>query len=670
MNIDKILNEMTLDEKISLLTGSGSMSTYDLERFGLMAKNFADGPHGVRHNESENCTSFPALCCAGASWDTDMMYKMGQALADDCIEHDVDMLLGPGVNIKKNILCGRNFEYISEDPVVSGELGAAYINGLQSKGVGASLKHYAMNNQEVFREYTSVEVSARVMREIYLKAFEIAVKKSQPQSVMCAYNRVGCVYCSENKPLLTDILKDEWGFEGFVVSDWAATQESCKSISAGLDLIMPYRREIYDEINSGLENGSITIDEINKAVRNMLSFVVKPKPAPVKYDRDRQHKLAREIASSGIVMLKNENNTLPITKSKYKKISVIGEYADKPLISGQGSAEVNCSKDYITSPLAELKKQLGDDIEVQYQSVYEKLSYSATMLWPQLGKFGKFIQDSDAVVFFIGSMESEDTEKFDRRTANFNPNYEMFIDHAIALGKTVIVVIQSGSAMILGNWKNKADAILEMWLGGEAAGGAIVDVLTGKTNPSGKLTETFPTCLRTDLDYPGDGVNTVYSEGLDVGYRYYDKHPEEICYPFGYGLSYTTFEYSNSSIKQDGNKIILSFTLANTGDCDGAEVVQIYSSKNQSFVTRSLKELKAFRKVFLKKGEKKVVDIELDLCELAYYNELLASWIVEPGKYDLHIAASSRDIKLTESISVPENKAPYTVTSHGKSMIG
>ncbi len=670
MDIDKILNQLTLDEKIALLTGSGSMSTFEVERLGLKAKNFADGPHGVRHPEPENCTSFPALCCAGASWDTDVMYKMGQALADDCIEHDVDMLLGPGVNIKKNILCGRNFEYVSEDPVVSGELGAAYINGLQSKGVGASLKHYAMNNQEAFREYTSVEASPRVMREIYLKPFEIAVKKSQPQSVMCAYNRVGCVYCSENKPLLTNILKDEWGFEGFVVSDWAAVQQSCKSISAGLDLIMPQRSEIYDEINTGLENGSITIDEINKAVRRMLEFIVKPKPEPVKYDRNRQHEIAKEIATSGIVLLKNDNNTLPITKDKYKKISVIGDYADNPLISGQGSAEVNCSKDYITSPLAELKKQLGDDITVEYQSFYEKLSFSATMLWPQLAKFSNFIEDSDAVIFFIGSMESEDTEKFDRRTANFNPNYEMFIDHAIKLGKTVIVVIQSGSAMILGNWKKETNAIVQMWLGGEAAGGAIADVLTGKVNPSGKLTETFPTCVRTDLDYPGDGKNTVYREGLDVGYRYYDKHPEEICYPFGYGLSYTTFDYSNSSVKQDGDRITVSFTLTNTGDCDGAEVVQLYSAKKESFVARSVKELKAFKKVFLKKSESKVIDFELDLCELAYYNELLNKLIVEPGTYDLHIAASSQDIKLTEPIFVPDEKAPYTVTSHGKSMIG
>ena len=664
----EILSSLTLEEKINLLTGSDTMSTKAVERVGLKCKNFADGPHGVRADYEDNCTSFPNLCMVGATWDKELTEELGEHIAKDCIEHDVDMILGPGINIKRHTLCGRNFEYVSEDPVLAGEICASYINGLQKNGVSASLKHFALNNQEKDRLWLSVDADMRTLMEIYLKPFEIAVKKSSPDSVMCAYNKLHSIWCSENKFLLTEILREMWGYDGFVVSDWGAVHNPCLAFASGLDLQMPKNAEIIDDIKNGIENGEITEEDIDRAAGRIIKFMLNPKAQKRAYDRGKQHAFARKLVAEGTVLLKNEADTLPLTKEKYKKIAVIGEFAQNPLICGQGSAEVRVKEAWIESPLEELTKELGDSVEVKYKEVYGKTSFSKEMLWPKLGEFTEFIDDSDLVLMFIGSMESEDTEQFDRRTANFNPNYEMFIDFAVKAGKKVAVVIQSGSAMILGEWKDSVSAIVQMWLPGEGAGGA-VDVLCGKVNPSGRLPETFPTKVRTDLDYPGNGQTVEYNEKLFVGYRYYDKHPEEIVYPFGHGLSYTKFEYKNVKTERKGNTLCVSFDLKNIGDMDGAEVVQIYSGDPVSTVIRPEKELRAFKKVYLTSGETKQVSFEVDLKELGYYNVLLKDWVTEPGKYIIYVGASSRDIRLEDEIFIGD-KAPYSIDIKGETMIG
>ncbi len=670
MNLDAIIKELTLEEKAALLTGATSMTTGEVEKLQLKAKRFADGPHGVRTTPEDKCVQFPNLCCVGATWDRNLVYELGQALGDECIAHDIDMLLAPGINIKRTPLCGRNFEYLSEDPLISGELGAAYINGVQSRGVGTSLKHFALNNQEIARNLVSVEIDLRVMREIYLKGFEIAVKKAKPTSVMCSYNKLFSVWAAENKYLLTDILKKEWGYEGFVVSDWGAVQDICRSLCAGLDLQMPQNENILEQVKAGLEEGRITMDVIDNAVKAMLRFLFTEKPKAVKpYDRKALHTFARRVAADGIVLLRNENNALPLTSGKYKKIAVMGEYAVNPLLNGQGSAEVKPGEENIDCPLDEIKKLLGDEVEVTYMEAIKRRELPATMIWPQRRVWEPFVKDADAVLVFVGSMESEDTEQFDRVSTTLNPNFEYLIDRVAKFNKNVIVVLQSGSAIIPGAWRRKVNGIVQMWLAGEGAGGAIADVLTGKVNPSGKLPETFALTARTDLEYPGDGSKIRYSEGFDVGYRYYDKHPEQIGYPFGFGKSYTSFAYSDFSLDRKDDKLELSCTMTNTGDMDGSDVLQIYVAKEESMVTRAVKDLKAFEKVFLKKGESRKVTLTLDIQELAYYNIVLNQWIVEPGEYEIMFATSARDILHSAFIDI-DDPVPYSLKVTGTTMIG
>ena len=670
MNLDAIVKELTLEEKAALLTGATSMTTGEVEKLKLKAKRFADGPHGVRTTPEDKCTAFPNLCCVGATWDRALVYQMGQALGDECIEHGIDMLLAPGINIKRTPLCGRNFEYFSEDPLISGEMGAAFINGLQSRGVGASLKHYALNNQEIGRNTVSVEIDLRVMREIYLKGFEIAIKKSNPQSVMCSYNKVFSVWASENKYLLTDILKKEWGYEGFVVSDWGAVQDICRCLCAGLDLQMPRNENLLEQVTNGLQEGRISMEVIDGAVKAMLRFLYIDKAQPAKpFNRAEQHKLARKIAADGIVLLENRNNALPLTSKKYKKIAVMGEYAVAPLISGQGAAEVYPGEENIDNPLEELKKALGDDVEITYLEAFKRGELPSKMIWPQRRIWEAFVKDADAVVIFAGSMESEDTEQFDRLTTNMNPNIEYVIDRVCKFNPNVIVVLQSGSALIPGPWRKKANALVQMWLGGESAGGAIADVLTGKVNPSGRLTETFALTQRTDLEYPGVGNKVRYSEGFDIGYRYYDKHPEQIAYPFGFGRSYTNFAYSDFSVTRNGNQLELSATVSNTGEVDGCEVIQIYVAKEESLVTRAVKDLKAFEKVFVKAGQSARVTINLDIQELAYYNIMLNQSIVEPGEYEIMFAVSARDLLHSSYIQI-DDPVPYSMKVTGTTMIG
>ncbi len=666
--MNAIIQNLTLEEKAALLTGAASMATAAIPRMHIEGQNLADGPHGVRSKREDNCTHFPNLCALGASWDVENAHRMGKAIADDCIEHDVQMILGPGVNIKRYMLCGRNFEYVSEDPVLAGEIVAGYINGTEENGVATCLKHYAMNNQEKYRIDASVDIDERTMREIYLRPFEIAVEKSNPTGIMCAYNKVNSVWCSEHRQLLTEILKEEWGYRGMVVSDWGAVHDICKAIRAGLDLEMPNNWIILQQLQTGLENGEITMEEIDAAVERVLPFATRTKPTKKPYDRDKQHAIAREIAAKGIVLLQNRDETLPLTTEKYKKIAVIGEYGVAPLISGQGSAEVLQQPEYTDNPLTELQKLLPDT-EFSYKECYRKDAYSKEMLWPSLDEFMSFVEEHDAVLLFVGTQESEDTEKFDRRTPYMNPNYDMYVEAAVRTGKRVVVICQSGGAVIFDDDTLKAHAIVQMWLGGESAGGAIADILTGKVNPQGKLSETFPNKMRTDLNYPGNGMYMEYAEKLNVGYRYYDRHPEEICFPFGHGLSYTTFTYQNLTITPNDNTWTVTFEITNAGKVFGTEIAQLYVCDPVSTVPKPIKELKKFTKVELNAGETKTVIMTLTERDLSYYNVSLHRWVAEDGKYHILVGSSSQNIRLVGTL-MHENKKDYTIRRTGFDMIG
>lgn len=670
MDIKKIISEMTTEEKAILLTGATSMTTAEIERLGIESRRLADGTAGVRAEPEDNCVLFPAVSCVGSSWDKQAARKLGRAMGKECAHHGISMILGPGMNIKRNVLCGRNFEYYSEDPVITGELASEFILGLKEEGVCACPKHYAMNNQEKHRLDTSVEVDERTMREIYLRGFEIAVKKSHPDAMMCAYNKVNSVWCSENKHLLRDILKDEWGFDGLLISDWGAVHNICKAVEAGLDLQMPPNGNIVNEIKKGLADGTLSEKALDEAVERVLRFVALPIPKETEaYDRAALHDAAKEIAAAGIVLLKNENKVLPLTEKKYKKIYVVGEYAVSPLIQGQGSAEVYQAEDHMDIPLEELKKRLPD-CEIEYIQAYKKREFSSVMLWPGIWDFRHKVAEADAVIIFAGAMESEDTENFDRRSLLMNPNYEMFIEGACKVNRNVIIVLQSGGAIALDYYcKNKSAAIVYAGLGGEAAGGALADVLCGIINPSGRLSETFPTETRTDLDYPGNGYCTEYNEKLAVGYRYYDRHPEKVQFPFGHGLSYTEFRYSDMSAEVKGDEISVEFSLENTGDFDGAEVFGLYASDPYCTLSVPEKELVYFDKIFLAKGEKKNVSFTLPLSVLSHYNVSLGKYIVEDGRFDLLIGASSQDIRLKKSIFVA-GSAPYSMTGRSEPMIG
>ena len=669
MKIKEIIQNMTLDEKILILNGLDVQTTLPIERLGIEPNTFIDGPHGLRDyfDESFNPTHFPNMCCIGASWDKEAIFKMGEAIGKECVVHGVSVLLAPGINIKRYILNGRNSEYLSEDPVISGEMSASYINGVQSQGIGTSLKHLAANNQECGRLFLNAEIDERTLREIYLKGFEIAVEKSNPESVMCAYNKVNGIFCSENKFLQTDVLRDEWGYEGFTISDWGAVHDPCRALAAGTDMLMPPDKNFLKKIKKGMEEGIVTEERIDEAVERILKSVMKKRPNNKDaFKRDNHHKLARELAASGIVLLKNENDVLPITEEKYKKIVVIGGFAENPIMTGQGSPEVYPSPEYIESPLEELKKLLPN-AEIEYHKVFDKMSIYDRAVW-MTDPIDDYVKDADLLLFFVGSKESEESENFDRNSPYLNPIYEYVINRANVHNKKTAIIIQTGSAVILGDGYRQADSIVEMWFGGECAGGAIADVLTGKVNPSGKLTETFPKVMRGDLK-PLENLKLDYAEKLEVGYRYYDKHTDEIMYPFGHGLSYTEFKYDDLKTEIKDDEIKVSLTVENVGEVYGGEVVQVYIGCPDSKVTRPIKELKAFDKVFLAKGEKMKVELSVPLQELAYYNVSLREWIVENGRYNILVGASSQDIRLSASVEC-DRKMPYSSEATGFLSVG
>lgn len=656
MNTKEIISKMSLEEKIGLLTYENLLDTKGFEEHNIPSIEMADGPSGIhslhgRDKEIEGGgVMFPTAAVLAASWDRELAYCAGEALAKECNNQEVDVALAPGVNIKRSPLCGRNFEYFSEDPVLSGEMGAAVINGIQSKGVGTCLKHYVANNQETERSVISSEIDERTLREVYLKPFEIAVQKSNPVSIMAAYNRLNGVYCTQNKWLLTDVLRKDWGFKGAVISDWGAVHDEPASFAAGLDMKMPKDADLCEKLKKGIEDGIVSEADINRAAENMIKLANTVSCGEKEdYNRANQHKIAQKIVEESIILMKNEDNILPINKEKVKKLVVLGYLAETPTVMGGGSSGMyNTTRDVIEAPLTYIKELAGEDMEVIYHPVYGS---AWTSSYNDRAK--KTCDGADMAVIFIGDEHfGVETECFDRYSIYYNPAIDWMIKGACRTCDNVVLVTQNSCVTVPKNLPDKVKAIVHMGLSGEGGGSAVANVLFGKVNPSGKTAETFMNKLRDNFDFPGDGKKVVYSERWAVGYRYYDNHPNEVWYPFGHGLSYTSFEYSDIKVNKDENKNVeVQFKLKNTGKVFGKEIVQLYVGKPESFVSRPVKELKNFDKITLNPGEEKTVKLTINRHDLEYYN-VGNGWILEEGEYDIMIGASAADIKLTASIEL------------------
>ncbi|OPF88893.1 glycosyl hydrolase [Vagococcus martis] len=650
------LQALTLEEKAAIVTGMNYWYTHNIDEKNIPSIMVTDGPSGLRKqadkgdalglNDSVEAISFPTASLTASSFDKEMLYQLGKQLGQAANAEGVSILLGPGVNIKRNPLAGRNFEYFSEDPYVAGTLGAAYVNGVQSTGTGVSVKHFAANNRENQRFTSSSNIDERALREIYLPAFEHIVKQAYPETLMCSYNKLNGELVSQNKRLLTDILRNEWGFEGLVMSDWGAVANRTKSLQAGMDLEMPGRGDIsIDDIVSSVQNGNLEESVLDQSVLRVLKLVDKHKTTTsVKYDKEAQHAFARCVAANSFVLLKNENQTLPIDKKD--SILIVGELADKPRFQGGGSSHVNAYN--VVSPL-EAATNLGLSNYAKGYSIDKDVINEADIK-EAINK----AKEVDKIVLFAGLPAYLESEGFDKTTNDLPQNQIRLIDELSKLNKPIIMVLQNGSAINM-PWVNDASAILETYLGGEAIGEATWDVLTGDVNPSGKLAETFPVNLS---DTPSFGTFNAsktdenYHESIFVGYRYYDLKQLDTLFPFGHGLSYTTFNYSNISVKEENQSVVVTFTIKNTGSVAGADVAQVYVSNQTSNIEKPVKELREFEKVFLQPGKEKTISIALNRRAFSWYNADRKAWQVDNGQYDIFVGSSSRDIKLSEAFQL------------------
>ncbi|NIM93089.1 MAG: glycosyl hydrolase [Anaerolineales bacterium] len=652
---------MTLEEKAALCTGASAWSTTPIERLGVPEMIVSDGPHGVRRvadvqsmmQDSLPATCFPTASCLASTWDVDLLHEMGEALAEECIALNVDVILGPGANMKRSPLGGRNFEYYSEDPYLAGEMAASLINGIQSRGVGTSLKHYAVNNQEFQRFCISAEVDERTLREIYLPAFEKAVKQAKPWTVMCAYNKLNGEYCSEHQTLLIDILKNEWGFEGLVVSDWGAVHDRVASLKGGVDLEMPGPQErrvnaVVEEVRSGKLDEAI----LDESVRRILNIVFKAKETPKDgtFDVDAHHKLAHKVAVEGMVLLKN-NGLLPLSGQQH--IAVIGRSAEHAHFQGGGSSHINPTK--VSVPFNELGDEAGD-AELTFTEGYPA---DDSFQQDMIDQAVTHAQSADVAVLYIALPSFKESEGYDRSDLDLTEQQVALIKAVAKVQPKTVVVLNNGAPVVMSDWIDDVAAVLEGWMMGQAGGAAIADVLFGKVNPSGKLAETFPIKLSdtpAHLNWPGGAGEVRYGEGLFIGYRYYDAKQMPVLFPFGYGLSYTNFDYTNAKVSsktfKDVEGVTVTVDVTNTGTFAGKEIVQVYVHDHASGLVRPQKELKGFAKVELQPGETKSVSIQLDFRAFAYYHPEYKRWITEDGDFDILIAASAEDIRQTLTVTL------------------
>lgn len=656
-NLKELISQMTLEEKAGMCSGLDFWHLKGVERLGIPSVMVSDGPHGLRKqddkadhlgiNESIKAVCFPPAVLSACSFDRALLERLGETVGDEAQATDLSVVLGPAVNIKRSPLCGRNFEYYSEDPYLAGEAAAAFINGVQSRHVGTSIKHFAANNQEFNRMSASSEVDERTMREIYLPAFETAVKKSQPYTVMCSYNRINGTYASENPWLLTKVLRDEWGFEGYVMSDWGAVNDRVEGLKAGLELEMPASGGINDaEIVKAVQEGTLDEAVLDRAVERILNIVFEyvdnRKEQPLTLEKD--HEFAQHVAEESIVLLKNEA-VLPLEEQE--NVAFIGGFVKNPRYQGGGSSHVNSFK--VTSAWDALEEKKNVTYAEGFSS--EKDEYDEKLAAEAIETAKK----ADKAIIFAGLPESFESEGYDRKHMHLPECQNKLIEEIVKVQPNTIVVLHNGAAVEM-PWLKSVKGLVEAYLGGQAVGQALVNILYGAVNPSGKLAETLPIKLEDNPSYLnfGDGVKVEYHEGIFVGYRYYEKKKMDVAFPFGHGLSYTTFEYSNLRTDKDtmteGETIQVSVDVTNIGDRAGKEIVQLYVSDLTNAARRPEKELKGFEKVALNPGETKRVTFTVDKRSLAWYNTEIQDWYAASGAYELLIAASSQDVRLTKTI--------------------
>ncbi|HKH56806.1 MAG TPA: glycoside hydrolase family 3 C-terminal domain-containing protein, partial [Propionibacteriaceae bacterium] len=619
-------------------------------------------------------TCFPTASALGSSWNADLFRRVGEALGREAAAIGVSVVLGPGINMKRSPLCGRNFEYISEDPWLAGELATAMVHGVQSQDIGTSVKHYAANNQEDDRLRVSAEVDERTLREIYLPAFERVVKNAQPWTVMCAYNKLNGIYCSEHHWLLTEVLRDEWGFDGLVVSDWGAVHDRVAAVRGGLDVEMPPNLGVSDAaVVAAVRNGELKESVLDESVRRVLRLAERSQPALAKggsFSTDDHHGLARRAAHESAVLLKNDGGVLPLRPASGSRLAVIGEFARTPRYQGAGSSQVNPTQ--LDVPLDELRAGVGNEVQVDFAAGF---GVGTTQGDDELAREAvELARGADHVLVFLGLPAADESEGFDRTQMELPANQVRLVEALAEVHNRLIVVLANGSAVRLSTWQDKVSAILECWLSGQAAGGAVADLLLGIANPSGKLAETIPVRLEDNpsyLNFPGDSQIVRYGEGIFIGYRAYDRLDQVVSYPFGFGLSYTTFEISNLYVVVNGSvengdlAVSVAVSVANAGQVAGAEVVQAYVRDVESSVARPVRELKAFAKVALEPGESRQVRFQLDERSFAFWSVLHGSWAVEAGNFEIAVGSSSRDLTQTQTITLdaPRLALPLTKDS-------
>lgn len=669
--IEELLEQLTLEEKAALTVGRDTWTTQPLERLGIPSVWLSDGPTGLRRaytgadmsvGHTIPATCFPTESALGASWDVDLVRDVAQAIAIEAQAAGVQVLLGPGLNLKRSPLCGRNFEYFSEDPILTGELAAAYVRGLQEQGVGGCLKHLVANESETDRMITNSEVDERTLRELYLRPFEIAVARSDPWAMMAAYNRLNGVYCAENRHLLQEIVVGEWGYRGIVMSDWYAVNDRAAGVDAGLHLQMPFARTA-DAVVAAVREGRLSECRLDEIVRGILAFVFNAdaarRPEAVVH-LDAHHSLARRAASESLVLLKNEGELLPLQGEMLAEVALIGAFAKAPRYQGAGSSQVVPARS-VETIYAELTRLIGPAGEVTYADGYSSDGMSDTALLEEAQAAARRARVAVLVVGLPGSYEEEGA---DRMHLDLPPGHNALVNAVLQVQPRTVVVLINGTSVAL-PWAAQAPAIIEGWLGGQATGGAIVDALLGRVNPSGKLAETFPVRLEDTpayLAFPDDGAGNVpFVEGLFTGYRWYDTRRIQPLFPFGHGLSYTSFEYSD--LKVDGGataddlRVKVSLRVRNVGRRSGLEVVQVYLSELQPRLSRPKKELKAFAKLALEAGEEKVASFELSARDFAVYDPGIAGWAISGRVFSVLVGASSQDIRLEATLTLDTTHA-------------
>lgn len=664
MDHQEILRAMTLPEKCAYLSGADVWHTHAVERLNVPAMMMSDGPSGLRKqagegdhlglNASTKATCIPSAATYANSWDEGVAQKLGHVVGADARAQGVNVLLGPGLNTKRSPLCGRSFEYYSEDPYLAGKLAAGFIRGVQENGVSACAKHFCANSQEMLRMSSDSVMDERTLREMYLTNFEIAIREGQPHAVMTSYNRLNGTYTNENEHLLNDILRGEWSFDGMVVTDWGGSNSYVEGVRAGMNLEMPAAGDDSAcQLLEAVRTGQISEDEIDRRVSELLDVVLETtKNAPVPVDADAQHAAVREAAEKSIVLLKNDGDILPLQNDA--KVALIGDFVQKPRYQGAGSSMVNAER---VESVAEMlngyfPQHIGIERGFERQDKPNDALADAAV---QLAK------KADCVLLFLGLPEAFETEGLDRTHMRLPQNQNDLAEQVIAANPHTIVVLSAGSAVEM-PWADKAQAIVYGGLGGQASASAMLNVLTGQVNPGGKLSETFAekyADMPVSMYYPGEEKTSEYREGLYVGYRYFNTAKKPVRFPFGFGLSYTTFAYSGLKVTSEG----ATFTLENTGDRDGDEIVQMYVRLPGAKVFRPDMELKGFRRIHLKAGEKTAVTLPFDAYTFRYFNTAANRWEIEGGRYEIIIAASSEDIRLRDHISVAGTGAPLPYSS-------